>query len=142
MLYAYNNMSEQYQSVHYSETVLEHFKNPHNAGRMNNPSIEYHVKNPISGDSLHLFLLIENEKIMQASFLTSGGPASIATASIATDLITGMTLSEAAKITRYDLVQKAGGLPPAKIQCSVIAAAAVRNAISKWKRNLKNSYGK
>ena len=109
MLYAYNNMSEQYQSVHYSETVLEHFKNPHNAGRMNNPSIEYNVKNPISGDSLHLFLLIENEKIMQASFLTSGGPASIATASIATDLITGMTLSEAAKITRYDLVEKAGG---------------------------------
>ena len=128
-------MSDQYQSVHYSETVLEHFKNPHNVCRMSNPSIEYQVKNPISGDSLHLFLSIENEKITQASFLTSGGPASIATASVATDLIIGMTLFEAEKITRYELVEKVGGLPPSKIQCSVIAAAAIRNAISKWKRN-------
>jgi NifU-like protein involved in Fe-S cluster formation len=128
-------MSDQYQSTHYSKTVLEHFKNPHNVGRMSNPSIEYQVKNPISGDSLHLFLSIDNEKITQASFLTSGGPASIATASVATDLIIGMTLFEAEKITRYELVEKVGGLPPSKIQCSVIAAAAIRNAISKWKRN-------
>jgi len=130
-------MADQYQSVHYSEKVLEHFKNPHNVGKIRNPSIEYQVTNPISGDSLHLFLFIEDEKIMQASFLTSGGPASIATASVATDLITGMTTFEASKITRHDLVEKVGGLPPSKIQCSVIAAAAIRNAISKWKRDAK-----
>ena len=131
-------MSDQHQSVHYSEKVLEHFRNPHNVGRMSNPSVEYQVMNPISGDSLHLFLSIKDEKIIQASFLTSGGPASIATASVATDLIIGMNIFEAAKITRHDLVEKVGGLPPSKIQCSVIAAAAIRNAISKWKRELKN----
>lgn len=130
-------MADQYQSVHYSAKVLEHFKNPHNVGKIRNPSIEYQVTNPISGDSLHLFLFIEDETITQASFLTSGGPASIATASVATDLITGMTICEASKITRHDLVEKVGGLPPSKIQCSVIAAAAIRNAISKWKRDTK-----
>ncbi len=122
------------EAVHYSDTVIEHFNNPRNAGEMNDASVDYFVTNPISGDSIRLYLRIEDERIDRASFLTTGGPASIATASVATDFVTGQTLDEASAITRQDLVEAVGGLPPSKIQCSVIAAAAIRNAIAKWRR--------
>lgn len=122
------------EAVHYSDTVIEHFNNPRNAGEMTDASVDYFVTNPISGDSIRLYLHIEDDRIDRASFQTTGGPASIATASIATELISGRTLDEATAITRQDLVEAVGGLPPSKIQCSVIAAAAIRNAVAKWRR--------
>lgn len=122
------------EAIHYSDTVIDHFNNPRNAGEMDDASVDYFVTNPISGDSIRLYLRIEDERIDRASFLTTGGPASIATASVATDLVTGQTLDEASAITRQELVEAVGGLPPSKIQCSVIAAAAIRNAIAKWRR--------
>ncbi len=122
------------EAVHYSDTVIEHFERPRNAGEMADASVDYFVTNPISGDSIRLFLRIEGDRVDRASFLTSGGPASIATASVATELVTGRTLDEATAITRQELVEAVGGLPPSKIQCSVIAAAAIRNAIAKWRR--------
>jgi nitrogen fixation NifU-like protein len=122
------------EAVHYSETVIDHFERPRNAGEMVDASIEYFVTNPISGDSIRLFLHIDGDRIDRASFLTTGGPASIATASVATELVTGRTLDEAGAITRQELVEAVGGLPASKIQCSVIAAAAIRNAVAKWRR--------
>ena len=122
------------ESVHYSPTVLEHFEHPRNAGEMPDADVDYFVTNPISGDSMRLFLRIGDDRIVNASFLTTGGPASIATASVATELVIGKTLDQAAAITREQLVEAVGGLPPSKIQCSVIAAAAIRNAVAKWRR--------
>jgi len=122
------------ETVHYSDIVLEHFERPRNAGQMVDADVDYFVTNPISGDSMRLFLKIEEQRISRASFLTTGGPASIATASVATELVTGKTLDEADAITREQLVDAVGGLPPSKIQCSVIAAAAIRNAVAKWRR--------
>jgi nitrogen fixation NifU-like protein len=122
------------EAVHYSDTVIEHFNNPRNAGEMTDASVDYFVTNPISGDSIRLYLKIDADRIDRASFQTTGGPASIATASMATELVTGRTLDEATAISRQDLVDAVGGLPPSKIQCSVIAAAAIRNAVAKWRR--------
>jgi nitrogen fixation NifU-like protein len=124
------------EAVHYSDTVIEHFNHPRNAGEMTDASVDYFVTNPISGDSIRLYLKINDDRIDRASFLTTGGPASIATASMATELVTGRTLDEAAAITRQELVEAVGGLPASKIQCSVIAAAAIRNAVAKWRREL------
>lgn len=124
------------EAVHYSDTVIEHFNHPRNAGEMTDASVDYFVTNPISGDSIRLYLKINDDRIDRASFLTTGGPASIATASVATELVTGRTLDEAASITRQELVEAVGGLPASKIQCSVIAAAAIRNAVAKWRREL------
>lgn len=122
------------EAVHYSDTVIEHFNHPRNAGEMTDASVDYFVTNPISGDSIRLYLKINDDRIDRASFLTTGGPASIATASMATELVTGRTLDEATAITRQELVEAVGGLPASKIQCSVIAAAAIRNAVAKWRR--------
>ena len=127
------------EAIHYSDTVLDHFERPRNAGEMADASVDYFVTNPISGDSMRLFLRIEQERIERASFLTTGGPASIATASVATELVIGKTLDEADAITREQLVDAVGGLPASKIQCSVIAAAAIRNAVAKWRRENGNA---
>ena len=132
-------MPESLSAEHYSATLIDHFEHPRNAGAMPDADAEAYVTNPVCGDSMRLFLRIEGERIARASFLTTGGPASIATASVATELVIGKTLDEADAITREQLVDAVGGLPASKIQCSVIAAAAIRNAVAKWRRENGNA---
>jgi nitrogen fixation protein NifU and related proteins len=118
---------------HYSATLIDHFERPRNAGRMEDADVEAFVTNPVCGDSLRLFLHIEGERIGRASFLSSGCPASIGTASVATELLRGMDLDAAAALTRDDYAEAVGGLPKAKVHCSVLAATAVRQAIEGWR---------
>ncbi len=93
---------------------------------------EAFVTNPVCGDSLRLFLRIEGERVAAASFLSSGCPATIGTSSAATELLAGATLAEAEALTRDDYAAAVGGLHPSKLHCSVLAAAAVRNALAGW----------
>lgn len=131
-------------SGQYSDQVIDHFRNPRNAGEMDGADAEGFATNPVCGDSMRLFLRIERTEgtdgtegggasIAAASFLTSGCPASIATSSAATELMTGMRLEDAAALTREDFAAAVGGLPQPKLHCSVLAAAAVRNAIAAWR---------
>ncbi len=118
----------------YSEALIEHFERPRNAGAMEDADAEAYVTNPVCGDSMRIFLRIEEGRVAGASFLTSGCPAAIGTSSAATELITGRTLQEAAALTRDDYAQAVGGLPKSKLHCSVLAAAAIGQAIEGWQR--------
>ena len=118
----------------YSDALIDHFEHPRNAGAMEDADAEAFVTNPVCGDSMRIFLRIEDERVAAASFLTSGCPASIGTSSAATELLTGRTLDEAVALTREDYADAVGGLPKSKIHCSVLAAAAVREAIETWRR--------
>ena len=137
-------MTAESLSGYYSETLVDHFEHPRNVGAMEGADAEGFVTNPVCGDSMRLFLRIESSsegsgearaeaRIAAASFLTSGCPASIATSSVATELLTGLTLSEAEALTRDDFAEAVGGLPKPKLHCSVLAQAAVRNAITEWR---------
>lgn len=130
-------MPETLSSEQYSATLIDHFNHPRNAGRMEDADTEAFVTNPVCGDSMRLFLRFENteggERIAAASFLSSGCPASIATSSVATEMVTGRTAEEAEALTRDDYADAVGGLPKSKVHCSVLAAAAVRNAIAAWR---------
>ncbi|MEE8336576.1 MAG: iron-sulfur cluster assembly scaffold protein [Dehalococcoidia bacterium] len=133
-------MTAESLSGYYSETLVDHFEHPRNAGAMEGADAEGFVTNPVCGDSMRLFLRIDGRgdgdaetRIAAASFLTSGCPASIATSSVATELLTGLTLSEAEALTRDDFAEAVGGLPKPKLHCSVLAQAAVRNAITAWR---------
>ena len=133
-------MPESLSSENYSPIVIDHFTNPRNAGRMEDADAEAYVTNPVCGDSMRLFLRFERgadgraaDSIAAASFLSSGCPASIATSSVATELLTGRTAAEAEALTRDDYAEAVGGLPKSKVHCSVLAAAAVRNAIAAWR---------
>lgn len=121
-------------SDYYSPTLIDHFENPRNAGAMDGADAEAYVVNPVCGDSLRLFLAIEDGKVARASFLTSGCPASIATSSAATELLVGLPLDEAVALTRDDYAEAVGGLPKSKVHCSVLAASAVRQAIDEWRK--------
>jgi nitrogen fixation NifU-like protein len=127
-------------SEYYSPQVLDHFEHPRNAGAMPDADAEAYVTNPVCGDSLRLFLRIEDDHIAKASFLSSGCPASIATSSAATELVAGLPLDEAVALTRESYAEAVGGLPKSKIHCSVLAASAVRQAVEQWReRQTKES---
>lgn len=120
-------------SDYYSPALIDHFEHPRNAGAMPDADAEAYVTNPVCGDSLRLFLKIEDGRVQRASFLTSGCPASIATSSAATELLAGRTLEEAEALTRDDYADAVGGLPKSKVHCSVLASAAAKQAIAEWR---------
>jgi NifU-like protein involved in Fe-S cluster formation len=126
-------------SDYYGPLVIDHFQHPRNAGAMEDADAEAYVTNPVCGDSLRLFLRIEDGHIERASFLSSGCPASIATSSAATELLAGMTLDDAQALPRERYADAVGGLPRSKIHCSVLAASAVRQAIDGWRERTADS---
>ncbi|MFN8638661.1 MAG: iron-sulfur cluster assembly scaffold protein [Dehalococcoidia bacterium] len=122
-------------SEHYSPTLIDHFEHPRNAGPMPDANAEGYVVNPVCGDSMRLFLHLDEAgaTIERASFLTSGCPASIATSSAATELITGLAVADAEALTREHFAAAVGGLPSSKLHCSVLAAQAIHVALEGWR---------
>lgn len=126
-------MAESLDAGVYSPAVIDHFQNPRNAGSMPDPDAVGVQSNPVCGDTMRLMLRIRDGHIVEVRWQTSGCPAAIATSSIASELMTGMTLAEAAGLTRERIALTAGGLPPAKIHCSVLAADALRHALADYR---------
>ena len=116
----------------YNEKVMEAFKNPKNVGEIENASGVGTVGNASCGDIMQISLKIENDIIVDAKFKTFGCAAAIATSSTATDMIIGMTVEEALKITNKKVVETLEGLPPQKIHCSVLAEEAIKKAIEDY----------
>lgn len=123
----------------YSKEVLEHFKKPHNQGVIKNPTSVGEAGNPLCGDMMKLYLKIDKKKtggkivnyVKDIKFETLGCAAAIATSSMITDLVKGKPLDEAAKITKANIADSLGGLPPIKLHCSVLAIEALHDAIKK-----------
>lgn len=120
--------------MQYSQKVLDHFMNPHNVGKMENPDAVATEGSPACGDQVTIYLKIDEEskKIDDISFLSYGCASNIATASIITDLAKGKTLEEAKKISWKDAMDALDGLPPVKVHCSVLAADTLQTAISNY----------
>lgn len=117
----------------YSEKVMEAFRNPKNVGEIENASGMGTVGNASCGDIMQISLKIENDIIVDAKFKTFGCAAAIASSSTATDMIIGMTVDEALKVTNKKVVECLGGLPSQKIHCSVLAEEAIKKAIEDYK---------
>ena len=118
----------------YSDLVRDHFQNPRNAGEMPDADAVGFEINPVCGDTMRLTLRINGERIVEARFQTSGCPAAIATSSVCTEMVTGLHLAEAARLTKADFARALGGLPPGKVHCSVLAAEALRKAIEDYRQ--------
>lgn len=116
----------------YNEKVLETFKNPKNVGEIENPDGIGTVGNASCGDIMQISLKIENDIIVDAKFKTFGCAAAIATSSTATEMIKGMTVEEALKVTNKKVVETLGGLPAQKLHCSVLAEEAIKKAIEDY----------
>ncbi len=118
----------------YNEKVMDHFQNPRNVGEMDKPSGVGEVGNMKCGDIMKVFIKVKDDVIDDIKFLTFGCGAAIASSSVLTELVKGKTLEEAEAITNQHVADELGGLPPAKLHCSNLAADALQNAI----RNYKN----
>ena len=116
----------------YNEKVMETFKNPKNVGEIENPDGIGTVGNEVCGDIMQITLRIENDVITDAKFKTFGCAAAIATSSTATEMVKGMTVEEALKLTNKRVIDALGGLPAQKLHCSVLAKEAIKAAIEDY----------
>ncbi|MBO5937194.1 MAG: Fe-S cluster assembly scaffold protein NifU [Clostridia bacterium] len=116
----------------YSEKVMEHFANPHNVGVIEDANGVGEIGNAKCGDIMKMYLKIENDIIVDVKFKTYGCASAIATSSIATDLIKGLPISEALKLTNKAVVEALDGLPAVKIHCSVLAEQAIKAALADY----------
>ena len=117
----------------YTETLLDHFENPRNVGALDHPDATGFAGNAACGDELVLTMRIEDGVIREARFQASGCTASIASSSMATVMLTGLTLAQAGALNNRDVAGKLGGLPETKLHCSVLAEEAVRSALDDFK---------
>jgi len=116
----------------YTEKVLEHFKNPRNMGEIPDADGVGTVGNPVCGDLMTIYIKVKDNRIEDIKFKTFGCGAAIATSSMITELAKGKTLDEAMKITRSDVADSLGGLPPIKMHCSNLAADGLHAAIQDY----------
>lgn len=116
----------------YTETVMDHFMHPRNAGTLEHPDAEGEVGNAKCGDIMKMQLQIENGVITDVRFETFGCGSAIASSSIATEMIKGKTVEEALALTNKEVVDALGGLPAHKLHCSVLAEEAIKSAIKDY----------
>src|SRR3989338_5961438 len=93
----------------YQENILEHFKNPRNFGTLKNASVEHHEKNPLCGDEISMFLIIDKgKKVADVKFSGHGCAISQASASMLTEKIKGKTIKELENLSKDDILEMLG----------------------------------
>jgi nitrogen fixation NifU-like protein len=121
----------------YSEKVIEHYENPRNVGSLdkNDPQVGTGlVGAPACGDVMKLQIRVNGDGVIEdAKFKTFGCGSAIASSSLATEWIKGMTVDQAMEIKNTQIVEELN-LPPVKIHCSVLAEDAIKSAIADYKK--------
>ena len=114
----------------YSDIVMDHFRSPRNVGTLEAPAL-IGIGNMDGGPpSVEIYLRVQGDVVSEAKFKSFGCGATIAAASMLTEMVLNRPLAVCLSIGQADLVQSLGGLPPEKTHCADVAIAALRNAIA------------
>ena len=126
------------KSTSYSEKTLDHFRNPRNVGTLEGDDVAIGiVGNPVCGDLMEMYIRVVDDRIEDIRFQTFGCGSAVATSSMITELVRGMSLDEAMKVTREDVADALDGLPAVKMHCSNLAADALHDAIRNWREGVR-----
>jgi nitrogen fixation NifU-like protein len=112
----------------YSQTVKEHFANPRNVGELDKPDRSGEARNEVDGDQVQLHLALEDDRIVDVKMKVMGCVAAIASTSLLTEMIKGLTTAEALALTKEALAEALGGLPENKKRCSLTCIDALHHA--------------
>jgi len=116
----------------YNQKILDLFRNPKNLGKMEDATVTAVAGNPSCGDMITFYLKIDDQEVIEkASFESYGCAANIATSSIVTEMIKGLKLEDAWKISWKSVTDAVGGLPRVKFHCGILAVGALQRAIRK-----------
>nr|WP_202931138.1 Fe-S cluster assembly scaffold protein NifU [Aminipila terrae] len=124
----------------YNDKVMDHFMNPHNVGEIQGADGSGTYGSPVCGDMMKIDIKVENDVIKDAKFKTFGCGSAIASSSVATDMIIGLTIDEALAVTNKQIIDELGGLPAIKIHCSVLADHAIKSAIYDYAQKNGKTY--
>ena len=113
----------------YSEAFKDHLANPRNAGELADADASAEQSNPVCGDRLRLSLRIRDGRIESARFLAYGCPPTIACGSALAEMLEGMSVEDAARLTRQDIFRAVGGLPARKTHAAALAVETLRAAL-------------
>jgi nitrogen fixation NifU-like protein len=113
----------------YSPAVLDHFKNPRNAGELPDATAQVEVSNPVCGDILRLAVRIGNGRVVEARFKAQGCVTAIACSSLLTEMMTGKSVEELREIEETQISGALGGLPPATVHGCQLACDGLRGLL-------------
>jgi len=113
----------------YRDYILDHYKNPRNAGELADATHRYHDTNPLCGDEITMMLLVEDDRIRDVRFIGRGCAISQASASILTEEVKGKTLEEVRAIDREHVLANLGiTISPARIKCALLSLKALKGS--------------
>lgn len=121
-------------SLNYTKETLNHFLKPKNIGEIKKPDASAEIGNMVCGDQLSFSMKVEKGRIKDIKFLSFGCASNIATASVMTQAVKGLTIAQAKKFNWQKIVDKLGGLPKQKIHCSIMAIEGLKALISDYEK--------
>ena len=113
----------------YSETFKDHLARPRNAGELADADAVAELTNPVCGDRLRLSLRVRAGRVEAARFLAYGCPPTLACGSALAEMLEGMSLAEAARLTRPELIRAAGGVPARRQHAAALAVETLQAAL-------------